>query len=111
MNDEIMEIAENVKLEKDPTRRLNEMRASLQSIRSKLPAKFQHALDPRMSSKDFLYEKCKILQSKKQPLWLTLSSAEVMEDNPKKKVIEAKDVPDPASLQLLKKQKEERNIT
>lgn len=33
-----------------------------------------------MSVREFLYEKCKILDSKKLPLWLTMKSAELKEE-------------------------------
>lgn len=65
VNDEIMEIAENCKLEKDSNKRLIDMRAALVTARKKFFTTFQYAIDPRMSARDFFYDKSKILDSKK----------------------------------------------
>jgi len=46
------------------------MRTALLTARKKFFTTFQYAIDPRMSARDFFYDKCKILDSKKVILFL-----------------------------------------
>jgi hypothetical protein len=45
-------------------------------VRAKFKSVFLFAIDARMSAKDFTLEKCKILDSKKLPLWLEMVASE-----------------------------------
>jgi phosphatidylinositol-4,5-bisphosphate 3-kinase len=40
------------------------------------PARFQLPLDPRQEVKGVIVDKCKYMDSKKQPLWLVFENAE-----------------------------------
>ncbi len=44
--------------------------------RMEFPAKFQLPLDPRQEVKGVIVDKCKYMDSKKQPLWLVFENAE-----------------------------------
>ena len=57
------------------------MRAAIPGIRAKFGKNFQFAIDPRMSCKDFLVDKCKIMNSKKTPFWLTMTASEIKDKN------------------------------
>jgi len=60
VNDDINKIAENVK------------NAGSNAI--------SFSLDSRMEAKDFVLKSCKVLDSKKLPLWLVMSSASTLPD-------------------------------
>ncbi|CAD8121098.1 unnamed protein product [Paramecium sonneborni] len=114
VNDEIMKIAEQIKNEKDSNKRLYDMKLKLQNVRQQFSKTFQFAIDPRMSASEMIYDKCKILDSKKLPLWLVMKSAETRDVTqiPKKVImISSKTLKDTDCLENLRKQKENRKTT
>ncbi|CAD8171964.1 unnamed protein product [Paramecium pentaurelia] len=114
VNDEIMQIADFIKTEKDSSKRLKEMKNKLQDARQKFSKTFQFAIDPRMSASELIYEKCKILDSKKLPLWLVMKSAETRDVSqiPKQIImLSSKNLKDTDCLENLRREKELRKIT
>jgi len=72
-------VAERIK-EIPNEHRVPYLKDQLVTIRKKFPHPFSFALDARMEAQDFKPEKCKVLDSKKLPLWLVLTPSEEEED-------------------------------
>lgn len=71
----IQNIAEEIpKLEKNA--RLNVCRQKLQALKDSLPPEFSISLDPRMRVSGFITEECKIMDSKKLPLWISTKNSQ-----------------------------------
>ena len=75
VNDKIMQIAEKIK-DIDKEKRLGELKTMLIDAKTEFGNKFSFALDSRIQVKDFYHDKCKILDSKKLPLWLNMMNSQ-----------------------------------
>lgn len=75
VNDMIQEIAEKIKtVRKD--KRNAVAREELAKLNLRLPPRFTVCLSPRMECKAIIPEKCKVMSSKKLPLWLCLENSD-----------------------------------
>ena len=75
VNDKIWTIAENVKnVSKD--KRNSYSQTELGNLNPHLPAKFQLCLTPRIECKGIIGEECKVMESKKKPLWLCFENVD-----------------------------------
>jgi phosphatidylinositol-4,5-bisphosphate 3-kinase len=75
VNDKILAIAENVKNVAKERRNLF-AQSELAALNTHLPPKFQLCLSPRIECKSILGPKCKVMESKKKPLWLAFENAD-----------------------------------
>lgn len=74
-------IAEGAQKQKFNSReeRTEYARTELAKLNNKLPGAFQFALDPRIKVKSFNVSKCKVMSSKKRPLWLSMNNYDPVE--------------------------------
>ena len=76
VNEELRRIAEALKNESS-SKRLDFMREQLSQLNSRLNSKkFAFAIDPKRECRRFIVDKCKVMSSKKLPLWLVLENAD-----------------------------------
>lgn len=76
--EQLLAIAIKVKQVKGPRRREDQLRVLHEELRHnfKHPPKFKLPLSPRMEVKGIIVEKCKVMSSKKLPLWLAFENAD-----------------------------------
>jgi phosphatidylinositol 3-kinase len=72
-------IAEQVCLQPSKSERLSKLRELLAEV--VLPTEFQLPLNPHLRVTGIVVDKCRVMESKKKPLWLTLVNAEEGADN------------------------------
>lgn len=70
VNEQINEVALKVKSKSEMTQRHEVLRKSISQLSESHKGNFWIPLDPRMEVSDFEVEKCKVLNSKKLPLFL-----------------------------------------
>lgn len=73
VNEQINEVALKVKSKSEMTQRHEVLRKSISQLSESHKGNFWIPLDPRMEVSDFEVEKCKVLNSKKLPLFLQMS--------------------------------------
>ena len=71
-------VANKIKTQPTPQQRKDMLVAELSKLR--LPEKFQLPIDPRWHVKSIIIEKCKVMDSKKLPLWLSFTNADPVGD-------------------------------
>lgn len=74
VNEELRIVADNTKLEPSK-RRLEFAKNQLYHLLERLPNTFSLCLDPRIECKGIRVEKCKVMSSKKLPLWLVFANS------------------------------------
>lgn len=73
--DKLEAVANGVKAIKEKEKRLPYLREELAKLNPTLPSRFQCALSPRIQCTTLVVEKCKVMSSKKLPLWLAFHNA------------------------------------
>ena len=82
VNDKIRVIAEQIKgISNKASRRVAFAREELAKLNPYLPSRFQLCLSPRIECKTIIPEKCKVMDSKKLPLWLCFENADPNGEN------------------------------
>ncbi|CAD8088033.1 unnamed protein product [Paramecium primaurelia] len=73
VDNELFNIAQKIKEENIPKDlRQHYLKTELLQLYPKLPKPFSFALDSRMEAQSIQYDKCKVMDSKKMPLWLAV---------------------------------------
>ena len=67
-------VANNVKSKDTKEERLNELKESL--MKCDFPVKFQLPLNPDLRVRGIVVDKCRVMESKKKPLWLVFENAD-----------------------------------
>ena len=75
VNDLIQEVAEKTKLQPKEKRK-QFAQDSLRKLNDKFPPKFTICLSPRIEVTSIVPEKCKVMNSKKLPLWIVFENAD-----------------------------------
>ena len=75
ISDRIMIIAEEIKPKKIIDKH-QKLKSLMEKERKKFPNHFSLAIDQRVQVSDLILEKCKVLDSKKLPLWLVMKNSE-----------------------------------
>jgi len=75
VNDTIQKVAEDVKKQPKPLRN-KFAQDELKKVLKTFPSKFQICLSPRVECKGLRSEKCKVMSSKKMPLWLVFDNSD-----------------------------------
>jgi len=75
VNDTIQVVAENVKKQPKPLRN-KFAQDELKKVLKTFPSKFQICLSPRIECKGLRSEKCKVMSSKKMPIWLVFENSD-----------------------------------
>ncbi|CAM9242537.1 unnamed protein product [Ectocarpus fasciculatus] len=81
VNDKIKTIADQIKTIPEKAARLDQARLELEYLNPSLPAVFSVCLTPRIECKGIKFEKCKVMESKKMPLWVVFENADRDGDN------------------------------
>ena len=76
VNDKIKVIADQIKTISSRERRLESARAELDFLGASLPSKFCLCLTPRIEVRGIKTKKCKVMDSKKLPLWIVFENAD-----------------------------------
>ena len=76
VNDKIKMIANQIKTISSRDRRIETARAELEVLNSILPSKFSLCLTPRIEVQGIKSKKCKVMDSKKLPLWIVFENAD-----------------------------------
>jgi phosphatidylinositol 3-kinase len=76
VNDKIKTIADQIKSVPDKGARLEQAKLELEYLNPSLPAVFSVCLTPRIECKGIRFEKCKVMESKKLPLWVVFENAD-----------------------------------
>ena len=76
VNDKIKCIADQIKTIPDKAGRLEQAKLELEYLNPSLPAVFSICLTPRIECKGIKFEKCKVMESKKMPLWVVFENAD-----------------------------------
>lgn len=75
LNENLRKIAWGV-TKQEPRRMLDYARSHLQDLNNKLTTTFSVSLTPKIECRGILVEKCKIMSSKKVPMWITFANAD-----------------------------------
>lgn len=82
VDDELNKVAEKIKeVSTLSTSRDQNLRDELPKLFAKLPKPFSFALDSRMEAASYSIEDCKVMDSKKLPLWLAVIPNGVEDDD------------------------------
>lgn len=76
VNGKIKVIADHIKTISGKERRLEAAKSELELLDAILPAKFCVCLTPRVECRGIKFRKCKVMESKKMPLWIVLENAD-----------------------------------
>ena len=76
MNNRLKEIAQNLKNQPTKAKRLEFVQQQVATLNESITQPFCTCLDPKIVLRGLVPEKCKVMESKKQPLWLCFENAE-----------------------------------
>mmetsp|Transcript_2716 Transcript_2716/g.4078 ORF Transcript_2716/g.4078 Transcript_2716/m.4078 type:complete len:1101 (-) Transcript_2716:95-3397(-) len=76
VNDKIKVIADQIKTIPNKERRIEEAKKELEVLDGALPSQFCVCLTPRIECRGIKYKKCKVMDSKKLPLWIVFENAD-----------------------------------
>jgi phosphatidylinositol-4,5-bisphosphate 3-kinase catalytic subunit alpha/beta/delta len=76
VNDKIKVIADKIKTISSKEGRTKASKQELEQLHDDLPAKFCLCLTPRIECKGIKFKKCKVMDSKKLPLWVVFENAD-----------------------------------
>lgn len=76
VNDKIKVIADQIKTISSRERRIEAARSELEFLDANLPSKFCLCLTPRIEVRGIKSKKCKVMDSKKLPLWIVFENAD-----------------------------------
>merc|ERR1712000_350784 len=77
VNDKIKVIADQIKTIPNKERRIEEAKKELEVLDGALPSQFCVCLTPRIECRGIKYKKCKVMDSKKLPLWIVFENADL----------------------------------